>query len=51
MCPSRRSVRFALPLAAIAVAAIVVRFRRGADVWHVAGDPPPDHITGDEEGS
>lgn len=47
MCPSRRRVKFALPLAAAAAvgAAAVVRSRRDVEVWHVApdvtpGDPP-----------
>jgi len=29
-----------LPLAAIAVLAVVIRSRRGVEVWHVAADQP-----------
>jgi hypothetical protein len=32
-------VRLVLPLAAIAVLAVVVRSRRSVEVWHVAADP------------
>ena len=38
MCSPRRFVRLVLPLAAIAVLAVVVRSRRGVEVWHVAAD-------------
>jgi len=38
MCSPRRFVRLVLPLAAIAVLAVVVRFRRGVEVWYVAAD-------------
>jgi hypothetical protein len=46
MCWSRRCVRLLLPLAAIAVLAVVVRSRRGVEVWHVAAD----HADGRGEG-
>ena len=46
MCSPRRFVRLALPLAAIAVLAVVVRSRRGVEVWHVAAD----QIDGQREG-
>ncbi|WP_197283696.1 hypothetical protein [Mycobacterium sp. Marseille-P9652] len=46
MCPSRRCVRLAAPLALIAVAAAVVWSRRGIEVWHVAVDEPPAHDEG-----
>ena len=43
MCPSRRCVRLALPVAVIAVVVAVLRSRRGVEVWHVAAvDTPPD---------
>lgn len=39
-----------MPLALIAIAAAVVRYRRGVEVWHVAvvdaPDPPPGHDQG-----
>jgi hypothetical protein len=35
MCWPRCTVRLLLPLAVIATLAIVVRFRRGAETWHV----------------
>ena len=38
MCLPRRFVRLVLPLAAIAALAVVVRSRRGVEVWHVAAD-------------
>jgi hypothetical protein len=38
MCLPRRFVRLVLPLAAIAVLAVVIRSRRGVEVWHVAAD-------------
>jgi hypothetical protein len=38
MCSPRRSVRLALPLAAIAVLVAVARSRRSVEVWHVAAD-------------
>jgi hypothetical protein len=46
MCPSRRCVRLALPLALIAVLVAVVRSRRGVEVWHVAAVD----TLGDDEG-
>jgi hypothetical protein len=51
MCPSRRCVRLALPLALVAVAAAAVaRSRRGVEVWHVAAVDPPGHAPGHDEG-
>jgi hypothetical protein len=38
MCLPRRFVRLVLPLAAIAVLAVVIRSRHGVEVWHVAAD-------------
>jgi hypothetical protein len=38
MCSLRRFVRLVLPLAAIAVLAVVIRSQRGVEVWHVAAD-------------
>ena len=38
MCLPRRFVRLVLPLAAIAALAMVIRSRRGVEVWHVAAD-------------
>ncbi|MDT7769785.1 MAG: hypothetical protein QOI30_2795, partial [Mycobacterium sp.] len=38
MCSPRRFVRLVLPLAAIAVLAVVIRSQRGVEVWHVAAD-------------
>jgi len=38
MCLPRRFVRLVLPVAAIAVLAVVIRSRRGVEVWHVAAD-------------
>ena len=38
MCSPRRFVRLVLPLAAIAALAVVIRCRRGVEVWHVAAD-------------
>ena len=38
MCLPRRFVRLVLPLAAIAVLAVVIRSQRGVEVWHVAAD-------------
>jgi hypothetical protein len=38
MCWPRRFVRLVLPLAAIAVLAMVIRSRHGVEVWHVAAD-------------
>ncbi len=38
MCLPRRFVRLVLPLAAVAVLAVVIRSRQGVDVWHVATD-------------
>ena len=46
MCPSRRSVRFALPLVVVAVVALVARSRRGVEVWHVAADHEPGYDEG-----
>jgi len=52
MCPSRRCVRLALPLAliAVAVAVAVARSRRGVEVWHVAVVDAPGHPSGHDEG-
>ncbi|WP_256389946.1 hypothetical protein [Mycobacterium sp. 1164966.3] len=41
-------MRLALPLAALAVVAAVVRSRRGVEVWHVAVTDPPDDPPGVE---
>ncbi len=46
MCSPRRSVRLLLPLAALAVAAAVVRSRRSVEVWHVAADQTADRGEG-----
>lgn len=46
MCPPRRFVRLALPLAAIAAVLVVLRSRRRVEVWHVAAD----HAPGRDEG-
>ena len=49
MCPSRRSVRFALPLVVVALGALVAlvaRSRRGVEVWHVAADDEPGYEEG-----
>jgi hypothetical protein len=46
MCPSRRCVRLALPLALIALAAAVARTRRRVEVWHVAVVDTPDNDEG-----
>jgi hypothetical protein len=38
MCSPRRFVRLALPLAAVAVLALVIRSQQSVEVWHVAAD-------------
>ena len=38
MCSPRRFVKLVLPLAAIAVLAVVIRSQQGVEVWHVAAD-------------
>jgi len=38
MCSPRRFMRLVLPLAAIAALVVVIRSRRGVEVWHVAAD-------------
>ncbi|MDT5088797.1 MAG: hypothetical protein QOG47_1504 [Mycobacterium sp.] len=38
MCSPRRVVRLVLPLAAVAVLALVIRSRHSVEVWHVAAD-------------
>jgi len=52
MCPSKRRVKFALPLAAAAAlgAAAVVRSRRDVEVWHVAPDVTPGDVPDKPEG-
>lgn len=42
MCPSRRWVKVALPLAMLAAVAAVVRSRGDVEVWHMAADPAAD---------
>jgi len=46
MCLPRRFVRLVLPLAAIAVLAVVIRSRRDVEVWHVAADPADGRSAG-----
>ncbi len=54
MCPSKRRVKFALPLAAAAalgaVTAAVMRSRRDVEVWHVAPDVSPGDQADHPEG-
>ncbi|MCV7078423.1 hypothetical protein [Mycobacterium szulgai] len=50
MNPLRRRVKIALPLAAIAAVALVVRSRRDVEVWHMAEDAPSDPIVNHPEG-
>jgi hypothetical protein len=38
MCSPRCFVRLVLPLAAIAVLAVLARSRQSVEVWHVAAD-------------
>jgi hypothetical protein len=46
MCLPRRFVRLVLPLAAIAVLAVVIRSRQNVEVWHVAADPAAGRSAG-----
>jgi hypothetical protein len=46
MCPSRRCVRLAVPVALIAMLVAVVRSRRGVEVWHVAAVHTPGYDEG-----
>lgn len=54
MCPSKRRVKFTLPLAAAAAlgaaTAAVVRSRRDVEVWHVAPDVAPGDVPDKPEG-
>ncbi len=48
MCLPRRFSRLVLPLAAIAVLALVIRSQQSVEVWHVAADQIDGRLPADQ---